>query len=303
MSQDDFDVKTMSREELEAELETRRDEYAAVSKVLDEAGVLEVIETADGTGVWCSLAKRVQLLVERNADQFAALHADFDKAERLSFATLFQFPSGKHIVCFFSGEVKTPGWYVFDNQHDRILAADGTWTSDKDGWGPQHRFETADAAFEAMEDAHWAESADEAKKEDDGRRVTLDELMPVCLHCGQREGQHRAPDRRCFTYVTGMRDTAETSFTPRRAEQRFGIWITAEHWYTIVDGGPDLVGDREAIAAVVRNARVHADLMISGERQDYYYEVRPYTGSDPASDEELKVFWAECEKASSGGSK
>lgn len=37
----------------------------------------------------------------------------------------------------------------------------------------------------------------------------------TCVHCERRKGQHRYPDQRCFTEVTGMRGTAETSFTPK----------------------------------------------------------------------------------------
>lgn len=38
--------------------------------------------------------------------------------------------------------------------------------------------------------------------------------VPLCVHCGKPEGEHRHPDHRCFTYVTGIRGEAETSFTP-----------------------------------------------------------------------------------------
>ncbi len=73
---------------------------------------------------------------------------------RLAFATTFQFPDGKHIQCFFEGDrPRTQSWYVFDNHHDSILATDGTWTPDKDGWDERHRFATADDAFAAMERA------------------------------------------------------------------------------------------------------------------------------------------------------
>lgn len=48
-------------------------------------------------------------------------------------------------------------------------------------------------------------------------RVLHEVVAPLCVHCGRPEGEHRHPDRRCFTYVTGMRGEAATRFTPRES--------------------------------------------------------------------------------------
>lgn len=70
MSAADFDVKIMPRDELERELEARRDEYAAASKVLEDAGVPEIVHDGEHS-TWRALSLRMKLLVEKNDTQAA----------------------------------------------------------------------------------------------------------------------------------------------------------------------------------------------------------------------------------------
>lgn len=69
MSAEDWNVKDMTREELESELETRRGEYEATSLALAEAGVPEMVDVANGSQ-WRALAKRVrELTAQRDRDR------------------------------------------------------------------------------------------------------------------------------------------------------------------------------------------------------------------------------------------
>jgi predicted HAD superfamily Cof-like phosphohydrolase len=66
---------------------------------------------------------------------------------------------------------------------------------------------------------------------------------------------------------------------------RWGIWLTIEHWATVF-GGHDWTGTREQ--TIERAGRWRSEAA-PGVGQVVTYEVRPYTGTDPADAEELDL--------------
>lgn len=61
-------------------------------------------------------------------------------------------------------------------------------------------------------------------------------------------------------------------------KKEWGIWIRLEHW-AAVDGGPDWHGtEDEARAKAAEFEQNGGEPLPPG----VYYEVRPYTGDDPA---------------------
>lgn len=70
-------------------------------------------------------------------------------------------------------------------------------------------------------------------------------------------------------------------------EVRYGIRVVHEGWATI-DGGPDLVGRREEIEAVVKRWQADAGQQHPDERT--LYEVKEYTGIDPAEPTVVEEF-------------
>lgn len=83
------------------------------------------------------------------------------------------------------------------------------------------------------------------------------------------------------------------SFAKYADDERYGIWITHKAWLTI-DGGPDLIGTKDQLEAVVKLWRTEPWF---DER--LMYEPVPYTGNDPADEATVEEFLDRVEKTRS----
>jgi hypothetical protein len=103
--------------------------------------------------------------------------------------------------------------------------------------------------------------------------------LHACTSCGFHEAEHlRKEIERLLKKYEPSTWHAKYAATEARKEGRYGIWITYEWWAT-VDGGPDDVGTREEME---KKAAEYTAEILPGHISKY--EVRPYTGNDPAED-------------------